>query len=114
MRIRRPSGVIRIKRREKHISPAVLFAFLLTVCIPFQTVAVGGVGLLLLLGIPLLVFCSPVLGRAACRKTWDKAAVYLILFFIDGMAAYIWSPGFSGDSVYNYLKKVLIYLKITV
>lgn len=110
MQNRRPRGVILIKRNEERIRPAAFFAFLMVVCMPFHTLTIAGIGLLLLIGIPLLIFCSPVLADDLSRKMWDKAAVLLALFFIFGVAAYVWSPDFTFYSLYNYFKKIMVVL----
>lgn len=110
MENKRPRGVVIFKKLDESISLAAYFAFLLVVCMPFHTLAIAGVGLLLLIGIPLLLFCSPTLAAGMKRKLWDKATVFLVLFFAYGLVTYTWSPEFTVHSLYNYIKKVVVVM----
>jgi len=108
MEARRHLGIIRLKRNEEPIHPSAVFALLAVLCMPFSTISIGGVGLLLLIGAPLLLFSAPDMFKKAQQKVWDKATLLLIGFFAFAIAGYAWTPSFSTYSLYNFLKIILI------
>ena len=94
--------VIRLKKYEERIRPVTFFAFLVIACMPFSTINVFGMGLLLLIGVPLLGLSVPTLLKCLRKTVWDKATVFLALFFAYGILAYVWAPDPSFGSIYNY------------
>lgn len=108
IRIKRSSYLSSISKCK--IRPAAFFSTLAVICMPFSTISIAGVGILLLIGGPLLYFCIPSLISRLKRKKWDKATVLLTLFFIYGLLGYVWAPSFNVSSVYNYIKNVLIVM----
>lgn len=102
--------VLRLKRSPEKIHMAAVAAFLTVLCLPFNTLTIGGVGLLMLTGIPLLALSIPDLLRQLRSNRWDKALLLLLGFFLYNLVAYIWSPSFSVSSVYNYVKVIAVVL----
>lgn len=102
--------VIRIKKNTQMIRPAAFFAFLMVVCQPFHTLTFSGVGLLMLVGLPLLVLTVPALLARVRRTSWDRATLVLAGFLGYNILAYAWTPYFSFDSLYNYVKIIMIVI----
>lgn len=104
--------VLRLKRSPEKIHMAAVAAFLTVLCLPFHTLSIGGVGLLMLTGIPLLMLSIPAFLRQFRSNRWDKALLLLLAFFLYNLAAYIWTPTFSMDSVYTYVKIIVVVLSL--
>lgn len=102
--------VIRIEKGQERVSLAAVFAFLIVVCLPFHTLTIGGVGLLMLLGIPLLLLSIPAFLNCIKRTVWDTAMIILVAFFAYNILTVLWTPSFSGKSLYNYIKIVVIVM----
>lgn len=102
--------VLRIKKNTQPLRPIIWFSFLTIVCLPFHTLTLGGIGLLLVIGAPLLLLSAPPLLSLWKRKRWDPAMLLLILFFLYNIFAYLWTPAFSTYSLYNYIKIVVIVM----
>lgn len=96
------------KRSSQPLRPVVLFMFLTAVCLPIHTLTFGGVGILMMTGVPLVVFSLPSLLALLQKKRWDPAMLLLIGFLVYNVLAYLWTPTFSTWSLYNYLKIVVI------
>lgn len=110
MKVNGKRYVLRLKRNKKNIRLVTVFMFLAVVCLPFHTLTIGGVGILMLIGIPLLVLSMPALLAQLRKKTWDPAMLLLIGFFAYNILAYLWTPTFSAYSLYNYIKIVVIVM----
>lgn len=102
--------VIRIKKSDQPIRLVTIFAFLTVVCQPFHTIQIAGVGLLMLVGLPLLMLSVPALLSRFRRTSWDKATIVLAGFFVYNLFAYLWTPSFSPYSLYNYIKIIAIVM----
>lgn len=102
--------VIRLKKNNESLRLVTIFAFLSVVCMPFSTISIGGIGVMLLISIPFLILCIPTLLRCIKKTRWDKATVFLAAFFVYGLLGYIWTPSVSLYSVYNYIKNVMIVM----
>lgn len=102
--------VIRINKHDEPIRPVVFVAFLMVACMPINSISIGGFGILLLLGVPLLALCVPTLLNRIQNTLWDKATLFLSAFFIYGLIAYIWSPSFRLYSLYNYIKNIMVVM----
>lgn len=100
--------VIRIKKSKEKIRLVTIFAFLMIACLPFHTLTIGGMGLLMLLGLPLIVLSLPKLINRMNRTSWDPATITLAAFFGYNLLSYMLSPAFSVDSVYNYVKIIAV------
>lgn len=100
--------VIRIKKNKEKIRLVTFFAFLMIVCLPFHTLTIGGMGLLILLGLPLIAFSAPKLGSCLKQTSWDPATILLAAFFGYNLLSYILSPSFSVNSVYTYVKIIIV------
>lgn len=100
--------VIRIKKNNEKIRLVTWFAFLAVVCLPFHTLQIGGIGLLLLIGAPLLLLSMPVLLAQFKRTSWDSADIFLVAFFAYNVLGYVWTPSFSSYSLYNYVKIIVV------
>ena len=102
--------VIRIKRNRQSVRLVTLVAFLLVVCLPFHTVSVFGIGLLMLLGVPLLLLSFPTLLSRLRRTFWDRATVFLACYFGYNLLAFAWTPVFSANSVYTCVKVIIVVM----
>lgn len=100
--------IIRLKKNREKVRLATIFAFLIAVSMPFSTINIGGVGILFLIGIPLLILCAPIMINGIKKTSWKIETLLLICFFMYGIMAYVWTPSLSGDSIYNYMKNVLV------
>lgn len=112
MKINGKRYVVRIKRNRQEIRPATVFAFFAVACLPFHTLTVSGVGLLLLIGFPLLVLSIPALLSRLDRTAWDPATLLLAAFFAYNILGYLWTPSFSAYSLYNYVKIIVIVMSL--
>lgn len=102
--------VISIKKNEEGIRLVTFFAFLVVVCLPFHTLTIGGVGLLMLIGLPLLALSGPALLNRLRRTYWDPATILLAGFFGYNLLSYLLSPSYSSSSTYNYIKIISIVM----
>jgi len=106
----RKPHIIRIRKHHEKIRFVTLLAFFDVVCLPFHTLTIGGVGLLMLISLPLLVFSIPAILSRVRRTNWDKATILLAGFFAYNLLAYLWTPAFSSYSVYNYVKIIAVVM----
>lgn len=100
----------RIKKNTEIIRPVTLFAFLMIVCMPIHTITVGGVGIFMLIGIPLLVMSVPAVLNRLKSTTWDNATLLISAFFIYNILAFLWAPEHEFKSIYNYVKIIAVVL----
>lgn len=96
--------IVILKRDRESIRLSAVFAFLAVVCMPFGTVKIGGIGLMLLISVPMLFLCMPILLSYFRQPVQDNASMLLIAFFACCILGYIWTPYFSRSSLYNFLK----------
>ncbi len=110
MKINGKRYVVRAKKDGKNIRPVTVFAFLAVLCLPFHTLIISGVGLLMLIGIPLLVLSAAAILSQLRKNAWDPATPLLAAFFAYNILGYLWTPSFSAYSLYNYAKIIAIVM----
>lgn len=109
MKINEKRYVLRIKINKERIRMVTMFAFLAVLCLPFYTLKIGSIGLLMIIGGPLLLLSIPAL-TVQLKKTWDSAQFFLVAYFCYNLLSYLWTPLFSVSSFYNFIKIVAIVL----
>ena len=102
--------IIRIQKSEERIRLSTVFGALVVACLPFYTITIGGVGLLMLFGVPLLILSIPTLFSSIRRSRWNLATLLLVGFLAYNILAYICTPYFSLYSLFNYFKITVITL----
>lgn len=100
--------ILHIKPNPEKIHMAAFFAFITIVCLPFHTLTIGGIGLLMITSIPMFAATIPAFVNRLKSYHWDKAIVLLMGFFAYNLLAYAWTPTFSLDSIYTYIKIIVI------
>lgn len=106
----RHNGKLNQTENNDGLRPVTIFAGLMIYSMPIHTITIGGVGLFMLLGLPLLALSVPVLLNRIRHTTWDKATLLLAAYFIYNVLAFLWAPEYSLRSLYNYLKIIVMVM----
>ena len=103
---------LRIPRYQNNKTDSVrvvaLFSFIVVMCLPFITISIAGIGLLLIIGIPFLLLSLPAIARKMQKP--DMATMLLLLFVMYGVIGYMWTPNFSMGALYGYIKNATIMM----
>jgi len=102
----RNTGDIGVKSQKQ----ITFFLFLTAACVPFATVDIAGIGVLLFFTVPLLILV--VMPMLKSKLVVSKPGVMLFLFLCYGIMASLWSPSFSTSFLYQYVKVVLLIICI--
>lgn len=103
-----------IKKNTEPIRPVAIFAFLMVLCMPIHTITIGGIGIFMLIGLPLFALSIPAFLNRLKYTIWDKATLVLAAYFFFNILAYLWAPRYSLNSLYNYIKIIVMVMCLYV
>lgn len=105
---------VNINKKKEPIRPVAIFAFLMVACMPIHTITVGGIGIFMLIGLPLFALSIPAFLNRLKYTRWDKATLLLVAYFSFNILAYLWAPEYSLNSLYNYTKIIVMVMCLYV
>ena len=89
---------------KNRITFAGIVSALIIFCLPFCTISIAGIGLLFLLGLPLLALTFINVFNDYWHKPVKEYAAWLFVFFAYSFLSMLWAPDVSSNTVYTYVK----------
>ncbi len=82
-----------IRQHKQRISLVAIFTGLTIIAVPFSIIAIGGTGILMYTGVPLILLSIVVFFNGTRRKEIIKPVKLLLIFLLYDLFSYAWSPG---------------------